>query len=209
MFDHTRHCSALTCMSGGGGRFPTCTTYGTPFFLSTISITVVQLAASTSKFNGVAAQKAVELCDWGLRFQVPAIVIAAIAPLICLVDDMTTKHVFATVHFVAIAYVLGSFGIMLRFAFGMVITQVEQIVNKTEATIKSLKNMKLLKREAFSQVRKEFTSLPTVYTHTAHRIKCVCPRIPNTPPPRRRARTLCWPSSLVSGHSSRCGPLGT
>ena len=26
MFDHTRHCSALTCMSGGGGRFPTCTT---------------------------------------------------------------------------------------------------------------------------------------------------------------------------------------
>lgn len=86
-----------------------------------------------------------------LRFQAPVIIITAIAPTVCLVDDMATKHVFATLYYVACGFVMGSIGVVNVIAFGMVIRETEQIMNKSEGTLKSLANMKRLKREATSQ----------------------------------------------------------
>jgi len=86
-----------------------------------------------------------------LRFQAPVITITAIAPTVCLVDNVTIKHVFATLYYIACGLFLGSIGVVNVIAFGMVIKDTEQIMNKSESTLKSLKNMKRLKREVTSQ----------------------------------------------------------
>ena len=79
------------------------------------------------------------------RFQAPLIAFAAVAPLFCLIDDMNIKQTFATLHFVANGGVMGSCGVIIFIALGFVITETEQIANKTDATVKALKNMKLMK----------------------------------------------------------------
>ena len=111
----------------------------------------MQLATSSSKFAGESSKKAVLFANNALKFQVPFIFVSAIAPLICLVDDATTKQVFSTLHYVAVGTILCSYGIINHTAFGMVVKEMEAISNKPADLIKSLKNMKLLKREISSQ----------------------------------------------------------
>ena len=82
-----------------------------------------------------------------LRFQVPLIVLAAAAPLFCLLGNMTVKHVFATLYYIAAGGLLGSCGVVLLTALGLVIKETEQMANKTDAAVKSLKNMKLMKSQ--------------------------------------------------------------
>ena len=91
-----------------------------------------------------------------LRVQAPLIVIAAIAPLFCLLEDMAIKHVFATLHYVAIGLVIGSLGGVNHISLGMVIRKTEELANKSRVVskvgkVQSLKNMKTLKREVTSQ----------------------------------------------------------
>ena len=91
-----------------------------------------------------------------LRFQAPFIVIAAIAPLFCLLEDLTIKLVFATVHYAALGLVLGSIGVVNHISLGMVIRKSEKLANKSRVVskvgkVQSLKNMKLMKREVTSQ----------------------------------------------------------
>ena len=90
--------------------------------------------------------------------QAPFIVIAAIAPLFCLLEDLTTKHVFATLHYVAIGLVIGSIGVVNHISFGMVVGKTEEMTMKSVKTrdsflgkAKQLKNMKTFKREVTSQ----------------------------------------------------------
>jgi hypothetical protein len=139
---------------------------------------VVQIATSATKFDGGSSPKsprrraslndmisdassshqAVAFSVKALRIQVPLIVIAAIAPLFCLLEDMTIKHVFATVHFVAVGFVIGSFGVVNIISFGMVVEKTEEMTNKSVKTrgsflgkVKQLKNMKTWKRHVTSQ----------------------------------------------------------
>jgi hypothetical protein len=105
-----------------------------------------------------SSHQAVAFSVKALRIQVPLIVIAAIAPLFCLLEDMITKHVFATVHFVATSLVLGSFGVVNIISFGMVVEKTEEMTNKSVKTrgsflgkVKQLKNMKTWKRHVTSQ----------------------------------------------------------
>ena len=87
----------------------------------------------------------------GLRFQAPLIILAAVAPLFCLLDNMTVKHVFATLYYIATGGMLGSYGVILLIALSLVIKETEQVANKTDATVKALKNMKLMKSQLSSQ----------------------------------------------------------
>ena len=111
----------------------------------------MQLATSSSKFAGESSKKAVLFANNALKFQVPFIFMSAVSPLICLVDDATTKQVFSTLHYVAVGTILFSYGIINLLAFGMVVKEMEGISNKPADLIKTLKLMKLLKREISSQ----------------------------------------------------------
>ena len=86
-----------------------------------------------------------------LRFQAPLIVLGAVAPLFCLLDNMTIKHVAVSLHYMSVGGLLGSYGVIVLLALGFVIKQTEQMTNKTDDTVKALKNMKLLKSQASSQ----------------------------------------------------------
>ena len=117
------------------------------------------MAVSAAKFSrGQSAgsqQEAVAFSVRALRFQAPFIVIAAIAPLFCLLEDLTTKRVFATVYYVAVGFVIGSIGVVNHICFGMVVKKTEEMKNESRVVSKvgkqSLKNMKTMKREVTSQ----------------------------------------------------------
>jgi hypothetical protein len=93
----------------------------------------------------------VVFANWAMRFQAPIIVIGAVAPLFCLMEDMTIKLAFAALHYCCIGTVIGSIGAVNFVAFGLVIKETEKISNKDATTISSLKSMKMLKREVTSQ----------------------------------------------------------
>ena len=118
------------------------------------------MAVSAARFSrGQSAgsqQEAVAFSARALRFQAPFIVIAAIAPLFCLLEDLTTKRVFATVQYVATGFVLGSFGVVNHISLGMVVRKSEELANKSRVVskvgkVQSLKNMKTMKREVTNQ----------------------------------------------------------
>ena len=118
------------------------------------------MAVSAARFSrGQSAgsqQEAVAFSARALRFQAPLIVIAAIAPLFCLLEDLTTKRVFATVYYVAVGFVIGSIGVVNHICLGMVVEKTEEMTNKSRVVskvgkVRSLKNMKTMKREVTSQ----------------------------------------------------------
>ena len=121
---------------------------------------VVHLAASTSNFtnrllrfsSAMRRRNAVDFSNYAIRFVAPFMLISVTAPLFCLVDDMATKHVFAKLYYVACGIVMGSMGVISRFAFGMVIRETEKITNKTEDTLKSLEKLRELQRLIFMAV---------------------------------------------------------
>ena len=121
------------------------------FAFTYTSFAVVQLATSASKFIPGSAKRAVAVANRALRVQGPIIVIGAVAPLFCLIDNMTVKLAFAAVHFVTISCTIAGFGVVNVMAFGMVIKETNKIANKDAGLVKAVKRMKLLKREVASQ----------------------------------------------------------
>ena len=136
--------------------------YPNPILLSHhfLHPSVVHLAASTSNFtnrllrfsSAMRRRNAVDFSNYAIRFVAPFMLISVTAPLFCLVDDMATKHVFAKLYYVACGIVMGSMGVISRFAFGMVIRETEKITNKTEDTLKSLEKLRELQRLIFMAV---------------------------------------------------------